>query len=587
MLMLGLLDQTLGCADSKCPSCDPISLLPCFMLIPCDGTESFVSNNSDFETLLNTFVSVDSVLYTGTVYVILLTDNTCSEAIEVIITEVPVDDCPLTCYYVQQSNGVLYVDSNDDLQEISLTNAQPYVKICSKTYPVVDTSSLDYLIVDLGLCDENDCPQQCYKLVNCENGTTIYTNSDSVLPYLYGTNTFVQVSGQEGCWEVLPLSEKELCDCPIDVIITSSYIDCITCTGYTSYKLTNCNGTDVIYTLDDLSAYLSSTIKIHCGCYTLEQLDILPPNPQSIAVENTFGTCLECLRPYWELTDCLGVAENIYTYTDVSAYVGKVIKVEGCETCWEVELTEFPINPITVNVTFEFEDCPTCYIDIPCLCQTAKLISQCFNYNIAVPVLFEGALTYTKCDGEIISLVAPLNQEKFIITFCGPQNQVFDLPYTVNLDINCNRLSWIDCDGNVITSDESMLLNEVSPKICVKKWLAPEGQYEYTVYGECKYGVCPPPVFKNNRTVRPGYNTPICRPEKYDMITCHFADMLYKIALEKRYGITNCCPEEDDKWLVQKELIDLQALKDPNYICPDCPCSCNSGKTHSTCNCGI
>ena len=60
---------------------------------------------------------------------------------------------------------------------------------------------------------------------------------------------------------------------------------------------------------------------------------------------------------------------------------------------------------------------------------------------------------------------------------------------------------------------------------------------------------------------------------------------MYKLVLEKRYGITNCCPDEYDRWLVQKELIDLQALKDPNYNCPSCPCSCNSGKTCSTCNC--
>ena len=105
-------------------------------------------------------------------------------------------------------------------------------------------------------------------------------------------------------------------------------------------------------------------------------------------------------------------------------------------------------------------------------------------------------------------------------------------------------------------------------------------------FGNCQHGVCPPPVFKNNRTVRPGYNTPICTPAKYDEITCNFADIMYKIVLEKRYGITNCCPDEDDRWLIQKELIDLQALKDPNYNCPSCPCFCNSGKTYSTCNCG-
>jgi hypothetical protein len=60
---------------------------------------------------------------------------------------------------------------------------------------------------------------------------------------------------------------------------------------------------------------------------------------------------------------------------------------------------------------------------------------------------------------------------------------------------------------------------------------------------------------------------------------------MYKKVLELRYGISNCCPEEDEKWLIKKELIELQALTDPNYKCdpltdccgnPTSQCSCNS-----------
>jgi hypothetical protein len=43
---------------------------------------------------------------------------------------------------------------------------------------------------------------------------------------------------------------------------------------------------------------------------------------------------------------------------------------------------------------------------------------------------------------------------------------------------------------------------------------------------------------------------------------------MYKSVLEKRYGISNCCPEDDEKWLMKKELIDLQALKSPDHIIP-------------------
>jgi hypothetical protein len=513
------------CTDLRCIAC-----VRCYLLIPCDGSATFLTQNSDFETVVNTFVSVDSIVYTGTVYVVLLDDSTCTGAIDVVITEVPVDPCPTTCYYVQNSNGILYVDSSNVLQEISAIDAHPYVKICSKIYPVVDASSVDYLIIDLGLCDIKGCPQQCYKLVNCENAeSVIYTNSDSVLPYLYGTNTFVQVAGREGCWEVMLLDPEEICDCPVDVIITSSYVDCLTCTGYTSYKLTSCIGQDVIYTLDDLSLYLDSVIKIYCGCYIVEQLDVLPPNPQSIVVDFTFNTCIECVRPYWKLIDCAGLAEDVYTYTDINTYVGKVIKIEGCDTCWEVESTEFPINPTTVTVTFDFDDCETCNVNILCQCST---------------------LTNTS-----------LTQQKY---------------------------SYLDCYHNLIRF--TLEPGESTDKICVLQFYYQPIKLSTDIieyFGICQQGVCPQPVFINNRTVRPGYNTPICSPEKYDNITCHFADIIYKIVLEKRYGITNCCLEENDNWLMKKELIDLQALKDPNYICPACPCPCNSGKTHSTCNCGI
>ena len=55
---------------------------------------------------------------------------------------------------------------------------------------------------------------------------------------------------------------------------------------------------------------------------------------------------------------------------------------------------------------------------------------------------------------------------------------------------------------------------------------------------------------------------------------------MYKQVLELRYGISNCCPEEDVQYIVQKELIDLAALNDPTY-----PCSTNSCGCNNNCNC--
>jgi hypothetical protein len=117
-------------------------------------------------------------------------------------------------------------------------------------------------------------------------------------------------------------------------------------------------------------------------------------------------------------------------------------------------------------------------------------------------------------------------------------------------------------------------------------WLSsyPTDYVEY--FGTCINNECPPQIYPK-REVRPGYSTPICSTEKYEKITCRSAEILYKQVLELRYGISNCCPDDDNRWLVKKEVIDLLALKDPNYDCMVSSCGCNQptcGCSTNTCN---
>jgi hypothetical protein len=463
---------------------------------------------------------------------------------------------------------------------------------------------------------------------------------------------------------------------------------------------------------------VGKVVKLDCGCYEVEQLDILPPNTQSVNVEGIFNICTECTRTYWKLTDCQDDQNTLITYSDLSLYEGKVIKVENCDECWQVEITDEYLNAGIVTVSNDYEDCIEC--GAPKICECTKLTNlnpeekkygyyDCNNtfhevtlqpgestekvcsifwlleppyctciqfklerksfYAFIIPNEFiNGKPVYNLCDersdcgtvywdgfnwviadpdGTVIwvlpfstsddcpygnwstAIIPPKDPVRIILTSqpCDievcPCIQVTigtNAPiyfYPIYIDDNGYPV-YTDENGNVIFYEQKSDCWEAKIDILgieyflcggqlacpVGTWstdgqfaqtviseLCPPPNNEFTVYdhfekfGECKNGVCPPPVFKNNRTVRPGYNTPICTPAKYDEITCRFADILYKIALEKRYGITNCCPEEDDKWLIKKELIDLQALKDPNYNCPECICSCHSGNTCSTCNC--
>jgi hypothetical protein len=63
---------------------------------------------------------------------------------------------------------------------------------------------------------------------------------------------------------------------------------------------------------------------------------------------------------------------------------------------------------------------------------------------------------------------------------------------------------------------------------------------------------------------------------------------MYKDVMEKRYGISNCCPDELMKWEIRKEMLDLDVLIDPDYIClpaTNCGC-CSPSITHPTGGCG-
>lgn len=709
----------------------PFPICPCYLLIPCDGTYlPLVSNSPELAAYINEFVSIQAETGDYCVFVIDYTgEEVCETAIPVKIQDVSVCPCPPQCYYISNASGIVTVNNNE-LVELTPAETYPYIKICSSTYPLVDNTGDDYLIISLGDCIDGVCPTQCYKLVNCQDPLlVIYTTSDSVLPYLYGTNPVVEIIGRTGCWTVKELEDGEICDCPIDITITTSYATCLDCIGYISYKLTACIGNDIIYTLDDLSAYVNNTIKIHCGCYRVEKLTILPPNPQTVVVDYVFNSCIECTRTYWKLSDCSGMADDIFTYTDISLYEGSVIKIEGCDTCWEVSITEEPLNPTTVSVVLNFRTCEECNVDIPCQCSTmtnSDLIPKTYlyldcDYNYVELTLNSGETSDKVCaiqwfgqgfcDCFILKITIVVNPslppssqaftatangtmlngypvydlcqgpECGTVSFNGTNWVVYDsvgdatfmlvtqtssscpfgtwftadgqpIPNTTIVSYECNTvcncidllitspgqesvtvtfiIDGYDTNGNpvYVSQDEawnidfaedigcwilSLGVDRNKLSLCndldcpVGTWSAKTPtRSEYTttnctvppigpdltttdcvqIYGLCQFGVCPHPEIKNNRTVRPGYNTPGCNPDRYDEITCHFADILYKIVLEKRYGITNCCPDDDEKWLVLKELIDLQALKDPNYICPDCPCTCNSGKSYSSCNCG-
>ena len=441
------------------------------------------------------------------------------------------------------------------------------------------------------------------------------------------------------------------CDCPVDITVIRDYTDCEECLGITAYKLFNCEKiNEVVYTLQDFSAYVGQVIKDDCNCWVVEEIDYQPPSETTIVDPIVFEDCNTCLTTYYTLTDCDDLESVIISSTNLSAYVGQVVKIEGCDPCYEVALYEETTAPALweeLTVTEASATCFECKQLVP-RCSTVfnnSTEDRTFTYINAngdseeTEIVKSGHFSLRHCvqywespdtyiynyhgdctvyEYDNTPLPGECNCIDVTITPVGGIATVYaavhtgefynnDKVYNLTVDSvpyfiwsgglggewNLTDIIGSQTPGGEIGQIKSGIVD--CPVAPVGSWtpgLMPSGiavQELFTVEGACetliiKEGHCVQ-YFPNDRKVRPGYNTPICSADKYDKITCNAADIMYKKVLELRYGISDCCPEENEKWLIKKELIELQALTDPNYTCDpltDCcgqrlsSCSCNS-----------
>jgi hypothetical protein len=460
-------------------------------------------------------------------------DNGCEDP----VCTLPCNPC--TCTRIRWTGtigpgtqAVSYLDCDLQVQVINiLRNGTWSDKICLKAIISECVSPAEcWETEQFGSCllDEQtstyNCPP-CYQLEDC-NGIAepIYTLNPIIQTYI-DANQVVQIDGSDICW--IPSISTNDCSCAISVSVQFAYSNCASCRSPKGYKLTECTTGDIIYTRTDLSDYTTVIIEIDCGgCWTVEELDFIPPTSQPVTVLSSHGNCEICNATFYVLEDCTGELDPIYTITDLSDYVNNVIRLKYCpDTCWEVSVTEPQSTYDNVYVDVEFVDCQECYLaTFTCICQT--------------------------------------------ITNNSPTK-----PLTA---------SYIDCDGELQTI--TIPIGETSEKIC----LLYVPKYEdsvLTLYGNCIDNVCPPPpsplVY---RSVRPGYGTAACTTDYYENVVCHFSEWMYKDVLERRYGISNCCPDELMKWEIKKELLDLAVLVNPDYTCePQANCGCPSP---SSCGCG-
>ena len=514
----------------ECQDCPP-----CYLIVTCDGSlepfvttqdlsayvgQSVILEGSDFPAtcvqVLNAPANIECNIYTSPLAFI----DTC--------------ECPCGCYNViANSKNCIYIDCDGNLQTTGPLTGTLVNIPCASTTPWIIGNAwpAQFDIVYTGECVNGQCADPCYRLVDCDGiQDPIDTNKVSLGQYAI-LNQIVKIEGYDNCWIV---DSEGDCECAIDVTVLQAYEDCPTCKNPSKYKLTNCadSGT-IVYTSSDLSAFVGQVVlRGECpGCWYVETIQDIPSDT-IVTVTAAYLNCTECAREYYLLTDCTGYKDPIITYTDLSQYLGSVIKIQYCpETCWTVTATNNPTNAGIVIPEVEYVDCPECLLTFPCICTTVRndsTTSKDYRY------------------------------------------------YDCNLDVQFFTLAP----------------GEKSERFCIRAWAIyfPETDYIET-HGNCSEttdaGWACPAVVYPRRSVQPGYDTPACTIEKYEKISCKSAEVYYKEVLYLRYGITDCCPGENDKWLIKKELIDMDALRDPNYECtvvnPCCPNTPSCGQ--SSCGC--
>jgi len=513
------------CVDKECPTTTPYTFYSCREDIPpfcVELTEAIITKAEQLQT--NCF-KISSQLING-VFTGFPSYEGCAEPIKVTVEPINSVECenacPVQCYSIS-GGTITYVDSFGDL-----TAQVGPAEICSKTYPYVE--SVDPVTIELnGFCVNEVCTPYCFLLTDCQGIEDPITSTSQELVYYYLSGEVIKINGYDTCWTV-GLSDD--CSCAIDVTITQFYADCKTCVTPVAYKVTDCSNAAIVkYTTDDLSAYVDKVVELDCGgCWTVELINIVPPSDVTITVLFSYDTCDACSQEYWRLVDCAGIENDIITITDLSVYEGKVVTLTWCpKICWTVESTREATDATIVFVDVEYTDCQECTIAVnPCLCSTVT-----------------------------------------------------------NLRTVATQFRYIDCSGKQ-QATELLQVGETSSKYCARKWIAPDNYILY--YGECgnpepNVYTCPT-VPLPKRSVTPGYNTPACTTEYFDKVSCAYAEVMYSIALEQRYGITSCCAEDLEKWEIKYELLMMAAMLDPDYVCTPSSTCCEPGlpKSTGTCN---
>lgn len=178
------------------------------------------------------------------------------------------------------------------------------------------------------------------------------------------------------------------------------------------WDLIDCNTSARLITNVNLTNYEGKYVKIegYSGCYLVNASQsndcVVSIN---VVIVSVYDDCPTCSRKFYKLTDCNGNYTDIYTGTDLSASVGKIIKIEGFDAvCWIVSLSEASTLEQDVTTTLSYNSCQECNY-IPPIPPNYALAPVALKYRSVQP-----GYGSSLCDNELVESVS-----------CGFADQVY------------------------------------------------------------------------------------------------------------------------------------------------------------------
>lgn len=461
--------------------------------------------------------------------------------------------CEIPCYTLIDCDGNFFNTTSDLLAYVGT-----FVKVNNGVVSLINT----YLVLEnlsgcknavntisVSLDDPEPCPLICYQVTG--NPTTVtYVNSDRELVVTSGN---VKI-----CSYATPLVTGPT----IGYVIALGLCIDEECPDI-CFEFTNCETGEVLVVSNSPSIieYYAQeqivTINGFDGCWSIEITEECEC-PISVTVLTAYASCSACLPIVnYKFTNCNNQAIIIYSTEDYSEYVGQTVELE-CGECWFVSEIDFiPPSTQPVIINFTFPNCNACN-------KTYYKLINCLDEN---DIIYTSSVI-TGLEEEL----RPLKSSKvdnFESTEPVEPGGGGSLPIGIVITLK-------ECEGCWIVEETREPIN-------------PTTVTQLETYVDCEdCAIIPPipePIVLPKRKVKPGYSTPTCDIDKYEKITCRASEIFYKEVMRLRYGLTNCCPDDDEKWLIKKELIDLDALRDLDYICKPTTSCCNQPITSCGCGC--